>query len=44
LRVHIKDMKKLPTMQLLITPKIASLTCDYQEIKNDISAFLTSTL
>jgi RNase P protein component len=44
LRVHIKDMKKLPTMQLLITPKIASLTCDYQEIKKDISTFLTSTL
>ncbi|MBT5237386.1 hypothetical protein HOL63_03375 [Candidatus Peregrinibacteria bacterium] len=44
LRIHIKDMTKLPTMQLLITPKIASLTCDYQEIKNDIETFLTSTL
>jgi len=44
LRVYVKDMAKLPTCQLLITPKIASLTCDYHEIKNDIETFLTSVL
>lgn len=44
LRVYVKDMAKLPTCQLLITPKIASLTCDYHEIKNDIETFLTRIL
>lgn len=44
LRTNVKDMQKLPTCQLLITPKIASLTCDYHDITNDINTFLTSVL
>ncbi len=42
LRTHVKDIQKLPTLQLLIRPKIASLTCDYSEIQNDISTFLST--
>jgi len=44
LRIHVKDMNKVSTMQLLITPKIASLTCDYSEIRRDIASFLSSAL
>lgn len=41
LRVAIKDAEKAPCLQLLITPKPASLTCDFGAIRNDIATFLT---
>lgn len=44
LRVHVKDMDKVSTIQLLITPKIASLTCDYSDIQRDIASFLSIAL
>lgn len=40
LRREIKNHKKLPTMQLLISPRIASLDCDFSEIESDVTAFL----
>lgn len=39
-----KEFEKLPTHQLLISPKAASLDCDYGDIVNDAEAFLTSLL
>ena len=42
LRVAVKDHKKAPTLQLLITPKITSLSCDYDDIKADIASFLSA--
>ena len=44
LRVYVKDMDNFTVMQLLITPKIASLTCDYDDIKRDIASFFSSAL
>ena len=41
LRRQVKEVQKLPTMQLLISPRQASLTCDFSEIQSDIADFLS---
>lgn len=40
LRKEVKERDILPTIQLLMTPRSTSLTCDFAEIQKDISAFL----
>lgn len=42
LRRTIKEHEKLPTMQLLISPKSASLDCDFDDIVRDVDTFLSS--
>jgi len=42
LRKTIKEINKLPTAQLLITPRSSSLTCDFSDIQKDVDAFLTT--
>lgn len=39
-RLTLKDMAQLPTVQVLMTPKIASLRCDFDDISADVAAFL----
>ena len=40
-RKTIKEYEKLPTMQLLISPKATSLDCDFSDIESDVEAFLS---
>ena len=40
LRTHVIDMPCTFTAQALIAPRIKSLTCSYDEIKDDIKAFI----
>ena len=40
LRITLAERKELPTVQVLMTPKIASLTCDFELIIADVGAFL----
>lgn len=42
LRRTVKGYEKLPTMQLLISPKTASLDCDFDDIISDVDTFLSS--
>ncbi len=44
LRTHLKSLQKVSSMQLLITPKKASLDCDFSEILRDIQKFADSHL
>lgn len=41
LRRAVKESGKLGPMQLLITPKAASLDCDFDDIHADVAAFLS---
>lgn len=41
LRVRIKEINKIGPAQLLISPKIASLSCDFSDIQSDIDRFLS---
>lgn len=40
-RKTVKQHEKLPTVQLLISPKSASLNCDFNDIVSDAEAFLS---
>ncbi len=40
-RKTVKTYEKLPTVQLLISPKSASLDCDFSDIVSDVEAFLS---
>lgn len=42
LRREVREKSALPTMQLLLMPRRSSLTCDFEEIVNDVRAFLSS--
>lgn len=42
MRKYIKEVDKLPTMQLLITPRISSLDCGFSEITEDVERFFGS--
>lgn len=41
MRREVAEYKKLPTMQLLISPRAASLSCDFQDINTDVRTFLS---
>jgi len=41
LRREIKERTKVPTIQLLISPRAASLSCDFDDIKEDVVTFLS---
>jgi len=40
LRKYVKDLKSVPTMQLLLMPRSRSLTCGFADIEADVRAFL----
>jgi len=42
LRILVKEEEKLPTLQLLITPRSSSLDCVFADIESDIRNFLSS--
>jgi len=42
LRRAIQETDKLPTVQLLLAPRSSSLTCDYKDIQDDVSTFLST--
>ena len=41
LRRAVKEQQKLPTIQLLLTPRSRSLSCDFAEIQADVRSFLS---
>lgn len=41
MRRAIADAKKLPTVQLLISPRSPSLGCDFGEVQADVATFLS---
>lgn len=42
LRIAVQERKSLPTMQLLITPRSASLKAPFSVLQEDIEAFLST--
>ena len=40
-RTHVKECDNLPTAQLLISPRIASLEAPFEDIQQDVRAFLS---
>lgn len=40
-RRTLKSHKKLPTIQLLLSPRSASLDCDFDDIISDVESFLS---
>ena len=42
LRIAIQETDKLPTVQLLLSPRSSSLTCDYADIQEDVASFLST--
>lgn len=40
-RRSIKSHEKLPTIQLLVTPRTASLDCDFEDIISDVERFFS---
>jgi ribonuclease P protein component len=41
LRIVVKDMKTLPDAQLILAPRLVSLTCPFEEIVVDVRTFLS---
>ena len=41
-RIALKGQTKVPTVQLLISPRTASLGCDFRDIEADVAAFLSN--
>ncbi len=41
-RIALRERTKLPTVQLLISPRPASLVCDFRDIEADVVAFLSN--
>ena len=41
-RRTLKEHQKLPTIQLLVSPRSASLDCDFEDILRDVDSFLSS--
>lgn len=44
LRIRMRELDSFPVTQLLLSPKIKSLDCEYAEILADIDAFLEERL
>ena len=42
LRRTVRDIKKIPTMQLLISPRSSSLECDFADIESDVCEFIST--
>jgi ribonuclease P protein component len=42
LRTIVSESDKLPTVQLLLSPRSPSLTCDFHDISSDVHAFLST--
>jgi len=42
LRKTVREIDKLPTVQLLLSPRSPSLTCDFGDIVADVQAFLSA--
>jgi len=42
LRREVKERDILPTIQLLMTPRSSSLSCDFSDIQADVRSFLSS--
>jgi RNase P protein component len=43
-RIHVKDIDDLPTAQLLISPRIASLDAPFPDIRADVRSFLSLSI
>ena len=41
LRIELKERSVLPTLQLLLSPRSSSLTCDFTDILTDVRSFLS---
>ena len=41
LRLIVSEMEKLPTAQLLLSPRSSSLDCTFEDIRSDVHTFLT---
>ena len=41
LRTIVRERNKLPAVQLLLSPRSPSLTCDFHDIAQDVHAFLS---
>jgi len=42
LRITMREKEKMPTVQLLLSPRSPSLTCDFADIVADVHAFLST--
>jgi ribonuclease P protein component len=42
LRIVVQEERELPTVQLLLSPRSSSLSCDFRAILTDVRAFLAS--
>ena len=42
MRITVRERDNLPTVQLLLSPRSPSLTCDYSDIISDVQDFLTT--
>ncbi len=42
LRTTVRDEKEFPTVQLLLSPRSSSLSCDFQDVLRDVRLFLSS--
>ncbi len=42
LRKTVREREKLPTVQLLLSPRSPSLTCDFGDVVADVESFLSS--
>jgi ribonuclease P protein component len=42
LRTTVRERQNLPTVQLLLSPRSPSLTCDFHDIVQDVHAFLST--
>ena len=40
-RLALKEMKEVPSGQLLLSPRSPSLTCDFSDIANDVAAVIS---
>ena len=40
-RIYVKELDHLPTAQLLVSPRIASLEAPFEDIQSDVRAFLS---
>jgi len=41
LRVAIQDSQSIPILQLLMTPRSSSLSCDFKDVQEDVQSFLS---
>ncbi|MDD4287427.1 MAG: ribonuclease P protein component [Candidatus Peribacteraceae bacterium] len=42
LRISMRDEQEFPSVQLLLSPRSSSLSCDFQDILRDVRLFLSS--